>query len=202
VKRHLGAYVATGGRLWISGEATAAAMLPTSTGISNFEYPLEVLPGDFPWSWLKMYTAQIANDKGADIRTNGLIEVDPFPGKTEIWPGLVRDDLKVRSSLRGSGTRQCDAIFDPIFTASEPNFPPNGVLDSLYVYGANGPRRVGRNSAYEGKLNGIRFHDPDPDPIHGPTIWFGFPMYYWFDDQAQVVFNGIIDWFRAQDTLP
>ena len=34
------------------------------------------------------------------------------------------------------------------------------------------------------------------------TMWFGFPMYYFFDEQAQETFNRAIDWFREEEPRP
>jgi hypothetical protein len=31
--------------------------------------------------------------------------------------------------------------------------------------------------------------------------WFGFPLYYFLDDQAQESFNRSMDWFREESQL-
>ena len=33
-------------------------------------------------------------------------------------------------------------------------------------------------------------------------MWFGFPLYFMKNNQAQDTFNKAIDWFREEETLP
>jgi hypothetical protein len=89
-----------------------------------------------------------------------------------------------------------DAVFDPLFAQSEPDF--RGIIDSLYVYGANANVNLGKNSNYDQKLTGLRWHDPDEDRDQGRIQWFGFPMYSMKDDQAQETLNRSLDWFREE----
>jgi hypothetical protein len=88
----------------------------------------------------------------------------------------------------------CDVIKDPIFAESEPGF--RGDIDSLYVYRAYGNEIEGRSTSYHNRLNALRWHDPDPQPLHGRIQWFGFPLYFMKNAEAQETFNRSLDWFR------
>jgi len=92
------------------------------------------------------------------------------------------------------GFSHCDAVFDPNYAESEPDF--QGDIDTLYAYGAAGPEVQGKTSFYDRKLCALRWHDSDPKPIHGRVQWFGFELYYFHADQAQKTFNQSLDWFR------
>jgi len=43
----------------------------------------------------------------------------------------------------------------------------------------------------------LRWSDPDPDPPHGKTQLFTFPLYCMVDGQAQETLNRSLDWFRG-----
>ncbi len=71
-------------------------------------------------------------------------------------------------------------------------------MDSLYAFVAKSPA-----SAWNAdRITGLRWHDPDPDPAHGRVQWFGFPLYYFVQEQAQETFNRSIDWFREDSAGP
>ncbi len=205
IDKHLGAYLNAGGKVWISGTETVAAMLPVGSGIPDFNYPHTVDPGTFPWDFLKLYTTKIDNDKGSS-KNNSLLAVRPFPfpasdtlryNMPPVYPRMDMDSTKV-SPFQGA-VAFCDAIFDPIYTSGHltDGYPPRSVLDSLYVSVTVGAV-IGRSSSYEKRLDGLRWHNPDPARIQGRVQWFGFPMYFWKKGQAQEVFNRSIDWFREE----
>jgi hypothetical protein len=197
----LQAHLRAGGQLWLSGRMSLAALTapdsdPAARG--DFTYPkLGLGPGDFAWDFLKLRSTRIDNDRGStgDGRNN-LSEAQPFPGRPGIYPLLQVDTGKQNPLARDRGIPGCDAIFDPLLVNSEPGF--RGTVDSLYAYGATGNVLLGTNSPYHQKLTGIRWHDPDPDREHGRIQWFGFPMYYMKDAQAQEIFNRSLDWFREE----
>jgi len=198
-RRHLDAYLSAGGKWWLSGESSVAALMPTPTGQSSFEYPKEITSADYPWRWLKLFSGDVRNDNYAESDRHGMLSVEPFPDGSGVWPRMEVDKEKMRPFLRERfGVGGIDAVFDPLFTSSDPDFV--GQLDSLYVLGAVADLQNGGGSVYHNKLVGIRWHDPDPEPVHGATVWFGFPMYYFNDAEAQVVFDGVLDWFREQPT--
>ena len=123
--------------------------------------------------------------------------VDPFPNRTAYYDSMRIDDNKFLPSQRArGGIAGCDAIFDPMFSEAQANF--RGWVDSLYAYGAAGPLEQQRSSSWHNKLCAVRFYDPDPVPIHGRTQWFGFPLYYFLDDDVQETFNRSVDWFRDE----
>ena len=113
----------------------------------------------------------------------------------------MRVDRQKQNTLIGRyGVSHVDAVFDPILPESE--ISSSGELDLLYVYAATGdvfldPKKP---SEYHGRVCALRWHDPDPDREHGRIQWFGFPMYYFFDDQAQDTFNRSMDWFREESS--
>ena len=45
-------------------------------------------------------------------------------------------------------------------------------------------------------------HDPDPDREQGRVMWFGSPLYFFRNAQAQETFNRAIDWFRDEKAYP
>ena len=195
----LSSYLGAGGELWLSGRMTIAATTPDPSGrLGDLAYPkLEFVPGDFAYDFLKLHTNLINNDKGvsSDGRHN-MSEAQPFPGRTEIYPLMQEDQLKQNPVARGRGIPYVDAVFDPLFAHSEPDF--RGTIDSLYVYGATGNVLLGKSSLYHQKLTGIRWHDPDPARDQGRIQWFGFPMYFLMDAQAQETLNRSLDWFREE----
>jgi hypothetical protein len=189
--RHLlGPYLLAGGQLWVDGILTVPATGWSWADINaDFVYPKDMtaFPNSFAYHFLKLASSRIMNAKGVPVGDN-LVGVKPFPGRSEIYPQMDQDLLKVNSFK--ASVSHCDAIFDPIYLHDA---GLAGVLDSLYVYQAkNG------TSSYQNKLNAVRWHDPDPAREHGRTQWFGFPLYYMKKDQAQVTFNRAVDWFRQE----
>jgi len=196
VNRHLPLYLAGGGKLWLEGSLDIAATMPTPDMIrGDLSYPKELEPGDFPWDFLKLHTTKVNNDKGTYSK-NYLYKVRPFPGRAAIYDSMSVDPDKQSPGLRGLGIPFVDAVFDPILVQQESGFA--GVLDSLYVYAATGNEVQDRSSAYQGRLTGVRWHDPDPAREQGRIQWFGFPLYYFQDDQAQETLNRSLDWFREE----
>ncbi len=181
-------YLHAGGRAWIGGTMTIAAMLPAPGLGADFVYPKEMEPGTFVWDFLKLYSGNIDNAKGFPVDDN-MIAVEPFPGRPAVYPAMEQDPLKVNQVIMS--IRDCDAIFDPILARDLDGF--TGQLDSLYVYKA-----VKANSSFNNKLNALRWHDPDPGRNQGRVQWFGFPLYYMKKDQAQETFNRSLDWFREE----
>jgi hypothetical protein len=190
---YLATYLRAGGKLWVGGALTVASMLPAPGATALFDYPLEVDPGTFPHDFLKMATNRVHNAKGGTTpgtrKDDNMIGVLPFPGRPEIYPALEQDPDKI-SPFKGSISHG-DAIFDPIFASDIAGF--TGELDSLYVYQA-----VRVNRTFHNKLNALRWHDPDPARDQGRVQWFGFPLYYMKEEQAQETFNRSIDWFREE----
>ncbi len=192
-RKHLGAYLRAGGKLWLTGSMTVAASMPSATGTNaDFVYPKSPVRGMFPYDFLRLYSGKIDNDKGTR-KNNNLIGVIPFPGKPEIYPAMDADAVKV--SLYKSGVSHGDVVFDPIYGQDETGF--SGKIDSVYAYISYMP-----DSPYNKKLNAIRWHDPDPARGQGRTQWFGFPLYFMKKEQAQIVFNRSIDWFREEHFTP
>ena len=126
---------------------------------------------------------------------NFLYGVAPFPGQPAIYDSMTIDQSKIRFPYQVA-ISHCDAVFDPIFAESDPEF--RGDIDSLYVYRAYGPEVLATASAYHNRLNAIRWHDADPEPLHGRVQWLGFSLYYMFDNEAQETFNRSMDWFREE----
>lgn len=195
-KPTLASYLGAGGKVWISGRMTIGATVPEVTGLrGDLNYPKELEPGDFAWDYLKLHTTKLDNDKGSVTRNN-LFIAHPFPGKPEIYPEMNVDESKQSAGLRGLGITHTDAVFDPIFDHSEPNF--KGTLDSLYVYGATGDEILSKPSPYNNRLMAIRWHDPSANREHGRLQWFGFEPYYFLNSEMQVTFNRSIDWLREE----
>ena len=197
----LSAYLTAGGKLWLEGRMTVAATTPDPTGErGDLTYPKEELaPGDFAYDFLKLHSTKINNDKGLGQQgKNNLIKVTPFPGRPTVYEQMDVDVSKLNPFAALRGVTHCDAVFDPLFAHSESNF--RGTIDSLYAYGATGPGLdPPRSSSYQNRLTALRWHDPDPGRGHGRVQWFGFPMYYFFNNQAQDTFNRSIDWFREEE---
>jgi len=101
----------------------------------------------------------------------------------------------LRRSL--GGFSHADAVFDPNYAESEPDFA--GDIDTLYAYGAAGPEVQGKTSQYDKKLCALRWHDPDVAPLHGRVQWFGFSLYFMKQDQARKTFKQSLDWLREGD---
>lgn len=196
IHRSLQLYLAAGGELWLDGRMNIGATVPDVTGLrGDLNYPKELAPGDFAWDFLKLHTTKINNDKGA-VQRNNLLVVHPFPGNAEIYPEMTVDSAKQSPALAGLGIPFVDAVFDPILVDSEPGFA--GTLDSLYAYGATGNEIQGNSSVYQNRLVAVRWHDQDPGRKQGRIQWFGFPLYYFNDAEAQETLNRSLDWFREE----
>jgi len=198
VTRHLGAYLRAGGKLWLCGEMTVASTIPTETDLADFDYPHKIEPGMFAWDFLKMYSDKVDNVRYAKLDIHGMSEVQPYPGRPEVFPLMQVDPTKQARGLGGRfGIGGTDVIIDPLFEGRNPKF--RGQIDSLYVYQNIGVNQdPPRNSAYDNKLCAIRWHDPDPNREQGRVIWFGFSMYYLLTEQAQETFNRAVDWLREE----
>jgi len=198
----LGPYLSAGGKLWVEGPVNLAAMVPSTNGVTvDFSYPKDMtkIPSSFAYRFMKIRSERVNNDKGNDNR-NTLLQVRPIDPAQPIYGGMDVDTGKLHpiQALVG-GVGFSDAIFGPMFTEQDPEF--RGEMDSLYVYGAAGPLKLGLPSAYENRLVAIRWHDPDVGREQGRIQWFGFPMYFMKMEQAQDTFNRSMDWFR-EETLP
>lgn len=192
----LASYLGAGGKLWLEGTLTVGATTPAAN-LQNADlvYPKILNEGMFAYDFLKLHTSKVGNDKGQYTK-NGLARAIPFPGRPEIYPTMDMDPDKIRGS---GGISRADAIFDPMLDHSEADF--RGTVDSLYAYGAVGAILEGSSSTYNLRLMGIRWHDPDPAREQGRIQWFGFPLYYFKNDEAQETLNRSLDWFR-EETVP
>jgi len=196
IRNTLQQYLAAGGKLWLLGRLNLGATVPDAAMLrGDLVYPKELAPGDFAWDFLKLHTTKVNDDKGTDTRNN-LYKVRPFPGRPAVYDSMAVDPVKQNEGLSGLGIPFADAVFDPILDHQEPGFA--GVLDSLYVYAATGNEIQGKNSAYHNRLVAVRWHDPDPARAQGRIQWFGFPMYYFNDAEAQETLNRSLDWFREE----
>jgi hypothetical protein len=198
IEQYLGTYLAAGGQLWVVGGLTVPPMLPSPNGMrADLTYPIlddRLRMGTFAWDFMKLRTTRINNPKGTSINSkDNLWGVAPYPGEPAVYDSMVIDQTKLRYPYQ-LGVPYCDAIFDPIVAETDPGF--RGNIDSLYVYRAYGPEVLSQTSTYHHRLNALRWHDPDPDPLHGRVQWFGFNLYYMGDSGAQETFNRSLDWFR------
>ena len=199
----LSAYLRAGGKLWLGGRMTVAATTPDPNLIgADLTYPkTELGPGDWAWDFLKLHSSNIRNDKGTDGK-NLLHSVRWFQLQTGAFMPAIYDTMTVDISklplLRQAlgGYSHCDAVFDPNFAESEPDF--RGDIDTLYAYGSAGPEVQGKTSQYDKKLVALRWHDPDPDREHGRLQWFGFALYFMHTDQARQTFKKSLDWLREE----
>jgi hypothetical protein len=195
----LGSYLTAGGKLWVGGRMSVPPMLKSPNGVgADLTYPIDdarLVAGTFAWDYIKLRTTKIGNPKGESDDKDFLWGVAPVPGKTAYYDSMTINPTKLRFPYQ-LAVPYCDVIFDPIFAESDPTF--RGDIDSLYVYRAFGPEKEGRNSTFHRRLNALRWHDDDPAPLHGPIQWFGFPLYYMINSQAQETFNRSMDWFRDQ----
>jgi len=195
----LSAYLRGGGKLWLDGRMTIGATTadPNLFG-ADLTYPkTELGPGDWAYDFLKLHSSKISNDKGTSNR-NLLHSVWPFPGLPAVYDSMTVDLNKLNIFGRTTGGfSHADAVFDPLYAESEPDF--HGDIDSIYAYGAAGPEFQSTTSQYHGKLCAIRWHDPDPAPLHGRVQWFGFSMYFMQQDQARKTFKQSLDWLRQAD---
>ena len=210
-RRHLTSYLRSGGKLWVNGRRTMLGILPGGGS------PADVLDennpfggvGSFAYDTMHLYS-QVDNANLGD--RDRLVRSEPYPGKEEIWPTLTIDKFKLsRSGLKGMPYG--DVIIEGLFAAIDPNWvqetrdPVDGGilvhgdrLDSLYVYRAAGVVEQGlSNNKFDLGLNAIRYTNSKPtsDKQHR-TIWFGFPIYFVEDDEAQQMIRNVIDWFREE----
>ena len=194
----LALYLRAGGQLWVDGRMVMVATTRAlNHPVGDFSYPKSVRKPSFAWDFLKLFTNRVDNDRGTDS-DNALWEALPMT-EPAIYPRLEvsRDPRKLnRVQDATGGITRADAVFGPIHTDRVEGF--TGVLDSLYAYGAAGPLRFGNNSTYHERLMATRWHDPDPHRAHGRVQWFGFPLYFFKDDQAQEVFDRSLEWFREE----
>jgi hypothetical protein len=203
--RHLGAYLSAGGKLWVIGEQTCAAMMRGQTSAPN-SYPLTPTAGDFAYDYMKLASNRIENAlagqrQGQDKTspTDNMIGAAPFwsPDDENENPHHPSFPPAEQDSTRWNPFRKAmafgDAVFDPIYAQDIPGFPATGHIDSLYIYKA-----VKSNSKYNNRLNAIRFSDDNPDRSQGRTQWFGFDLFWIKKDQAQEIFNRTIDWFNEE----
>jgi flagellar hook capping protein FlgD len=195
---NLAAYLRAGGKLWLDGLGTVAATTPDANlQGADLTYPKSLKPGDWAYDYLKLHSTKINNDKG--VSSNNLLHsVWPFPGVPAVYDSMVVDLNKLSIFQQSNGGfANADAVFDPIYAESEPDF--RGDIDSLYAYGAAGPEFDSHSSTYQGKLSALRWHDPDPEPEHGRVQWFGFSLYFMNNDQARETFRQSLDWLRQTD---
>jgi len=165
---------------------------------ADLTYPITTLgPGFFAWDYLKLQTTKINNDKGTS-NANLFHAARWFPGVTAIYDTMSVDvnKLNLFGKLYG-GFSYADAVFNPISLNGEPG--QEGILDTLYAYGAAGPEVQGLGSIYNGKLCAVRWHSLSPHPTQGRVQWFGFSMYYMKTDQARNTFRQSLDWLRQND---
>jgi hypothetical protein len=158
-------------------------------------------PGDWAWDFLKLHSSKINNDKGSN-NANLFHAARRFQLQTgELMPAIydtMTVDVVKLPLLRQAlgGFSHSDAVFDPNFAETEPDF--RGDIDTLYAYGAAGPEVQGKTSQYDRKLCALRWHDPDPDREHGRIQWFGFALYFMHQDQARDTFKKSLDWLREE----
>jgi hypothetical protein len=199
----LGGYLTAGGQLWVTGSMTVPPMLPSPNGIrADLNYPIyedRLMPGTFAWDFMKLQTTKINIAQGSTDPKNLLWGVAPFPGARAPYDSMTIDQSKLRYPYQVAISGG-EVVFDPILAESDPSF--RGDIDSLFAYRAYGPEQEGRASIFHGRLNAIRWHDPDPAPLHGRVQWFGFDLYFMWDIEAQGTFNRSLDWFREESTGP
>jgi len=190
-------YLGAGGKLWLGGRMTIGATIPDITLLrGDLTYPKSLHPGQFAWDMLRIHSDTVLNDKGANTRNN-LYTVRPFPGQDPpIYDPMDVDPAKQSAGLRGFGITFADAVVDPMLEGIP------GLLEPLYIYGATGPEIQDRTSPFQDQLVALRWHDPDPAQTQRRIQWFGFPLYFFQDAQAQETFNRSMDWFREEPAAP
>ena len=199
----LATYLQAGGKLWLGGRMTVAATTGNYAGTgADLAYPkTELGAGDWAWDFLKLHSRKINNDKGTN-NANLFHAARWFPramgGHMPAIYDTMSVDLDKLNMFQKSygGFSHADAVFDPNYAETEPDF--RGDIDTLYAYGATGPEVQGKTSQYQNKLCAIRWHDPDPDREHGRLQWFGFAMYFMHTDQARQTFKASLDWLREE----
>jgi len=193
-------YLDAGGMLWLEGRLNVAASILDVTGNrANLNYPKAMMPGQFPYDVLKLHTTKVNDDKG-NVTKNNLFKVRPFPGRPAVYDSMSVDTSKQSPGLKGLGITLADAVFDPILAHQEPSF--RGVVDSLYVYAATGNEVQASPSTFQNRLTALRWHDTAVPELHGRIQWFGFPLYYFKDAEAQETVNRSLDWFLGVPQAP
>ena len=213
----LRSYLASGGKLWIVGSLSLAATLrgvdcnspdrpfydprqPTYPA-ADTEYPLAMEPGDFAFDVLRIASLRIENDRGEHWE-NTMVAAEAYDPEHPILNDLWVDAAKFNpTAWENRALPFVDAVFDPILLEGLHDNP--GSLEPIYKYvAANEVRPVGRGeipvSPFRDKICATRWHDPDPARTEGRVAWFGFPLYFMLDDQAQDAFNRMVDWFREE----
>ena len=198
IRPTLGSYLGAGGQAWIGGRITVTAMLPPKGAGANLEYPkTEIVQGDFAYDFMKLRSNRIDREDGGTTK-NFFVGVRPFPSQPSFYDSMSVDVTKLRQPFQFALTH-VDAVFGPIFAENDPTFV--GDIDSVYAYRAYGNEVTNQPSSYHNKLVGLRWRDMNPDRLHGRIQWFGFPMYYIFEDQAQDTFNKSVDWFHEETVV-
>ena len=202
----LSVYLQAGGKLWLDGRMNIAATTPDpNLAGADLTYPkTELGPGDWAWDFLKLHSSKINNDKGtnnANLFHAARWFLAPGGGFMPAIYDTMSVDITKLPLLRRAlgGFSHCDAVFDPNYAESEPDFA--GDIDTLYAYGAAGPEVQGKTSQYDKRLCALRWHDLDPHPVHGRVQWFGFSLYFMHQDQARQTFKQSLDWLRQDDGL-
>jgi hypothetical protein len=180
-------YLSAGGKVWVTGHG----LLP----IFNYcPYPgacadLDVGgSSDFFCRYFGLCTDLLL---GSTQAKDALVEAIPYPGMD--LPTLLADPLK--------GTPRSETVLHPIIQEDIPDFV--GDIDSVFAHGAAGPRLdPPAASSFDGKPVALRWHDPDPQPTHGRTEWFGFSMYFFDQAGARETFQKTLDWFREEVPTP
>ena len=197
----LSTYLRAGGKLWLDGRMTIAATTPAPNPAgADLGYPkTELGPGDWAWDFLKLHSSKINNDKGTN-NAHLFHAARWFPGAPAVYDTMSVDLDKLNILQRSyGGFSYADAVFDPNFAESEPDF--RGDIDTLYAYGAAGPEVQGKTSQYDKKLCALRWHDPDVAAEHGRVQWFGFSLYFMKQEQARTTFQQSLDWLRQDDGI-
>jgi hypothetical protein len=200
----LGPYLAAGGQMWLGGRLNTAATISLDGNKGDFVYPkdLSTRPANFMYQYMKLHTENLdrslASPNNASDLKDSFLAAIPAPGSP--YPRMDLDSGKLNPVAKiYGGVLNCEAVFGAIFAESEPGF--RGEVDTLYWYGASGnllnPDQV-RNSRFNNRLCAVRWFDKSADRPHGRTQWFGFPLYYIKNDEAQETLNRSLDWFREE----
>ena len=118
-----------------------------------------------------------------------------LPGRAQ----MLRDEIERRQRL---GIKVPDDERE--HSASAGGAPE---LELLYAYGAAGNLNtvafpVPVDSEFHGKLAAVRWRDSTQVPSQGAVQWFGFPLYYMEDSEAQAVIDASLDWFFDNRVIP
>jgi len=166
----LSSYINGGGRFWLLGQGSIRV-----TGCMSSTYPITLYSGGLG-SFVEMFLhirntrvdAPLGSESGAML-AGARSALYPFPDLSlDVLPGgrfeFAYDSFRGISSV--------EAIIDPMNAAG---------VDTLYRYVA-----VDSLEAQElyGKPCGIRWDDPD---LASKVAWFGFPLYWFEQQQAEEV---------------